>query len=75
MYTLDGRLRFALALSAENEADFVTKKLREIVLSRRPDASFELVFQFGEEPADSADQSKISSESEFPEYIMVEEAQ
>ncbi|MDD4944558.1 MAG: hypothetical protein PHQ13_13620 [Rhodoferax sp.] len=75
MYTLDGRLRFALALSAANEADFATKKLREIVLSRRADAGFELVFQFGEEPADSAEQSKMSSNSEFPEYIVVEEAQ
>lgn len=75
MYTLDGRLRFALALNAENEADFANKKLREIVLSRRPDATFELIFQFGEDPADSADQSKISSRSEFPEYVVVEEAQ
>jgi hypothetical protein len=75
MYTLDGRLRFALALSAENESDFAVKKLREIVLSRRADAGFELVFQFGEEPADSAEQSKMSSESEFPEYVVVEEAQ
>ncbi|MDD5478455.1 hypothetical protein [Rhodoferax sp.] len=75
MYTLDGRLRFALALSAENEADFVTKKLREIVLSRRPDGMFELVFQFGVEPADSLAQSKMSTDSEFPEYVVVEEAQ
>jgi len=74
MYTLDGRLHFALALSAENEADFVTKKLREIVLSRRPDAAFELVFQFGDEPTDSTAQSKISSNTEFPEYVVVEEA-
>jgi hypothetical protein len=75
MYTLDGRLRFALALSPENEADFVTKKLREIVLSRRADDMFELVFQFGDEPADNADQSKLPSESEFPEYVVVEETQ
>lgn len=74
MYTLDGRLRFALALKPENEADFVSKKLREIVLSRRPDNAFELVFQFGDEPADVADQSKLPSESEFPEYVVVEEA-
>jgi len=73
MYTLDGRLRFALALSEENEADFAAKKLREIVLSRRPDAAFELVFQFGEESADSAAQSKLSSDSEFPEYVVIEE--
>jgi hypothetical protein len=75
MYTLDGRLRFALALSAENEADFTNSKLREIVLSRRPDSTFELIFQFGEDPADSAGQSIISSSSELPEYVVVEEAQ
>lgn len=75
MYTLDGRLRFALAISAENEADFATKKLREIVLSRRSDASFELAFQFGDEPAESATHSKLSANSEFPEYVMVEETQ
>ena len=75
MYTLDGRLRFALALSAENEQDFATKKLREIVLSRRPDAMFELVFQFGDEPAENVTQSKLASASEFPEYVMVEETQ
>lgn len=74
MYTLDGRLRFALALSAENEADFATKKLREIVLSRRTNAAFELVFQFGEDPAGSGVQLKMSSDSEFPEYVVVEEA-
>jgi hypothetical protein len=75
MYTLDGRLRFALALSAENEADFAAKKLREIVLSRRPDAMFELVFQFGDEPAENATHTKLASNSEFPEYVMVEETQ
>lgn len=75
MYTLDGRLRFALALSAENEADFANNKLREIVLSRCPDSTFELIFQFGEDPADGAGQSTISSSSELPEYVVVEEAQ
>ncbi len=75
MYTLDGRLRFALALSPEQEADFATKKLREIVLSRRPDAQFELAFQFGDEPAENAIHSRLAAESEFPEYVMVEETQ
>jgi len=75
MYTLDGRLRFALALSPQNEADFAAKKLREIVLSRRSDNMFELVFQFGDEPAENATYSKLASDSEFPEYVMVEETQ
>lgn len=75
MYTLDGRLRFALALSPENEAEFVSKKLREIVLSKRSDNMYELAFQFGDEPAESATNLKLSSDSEFPEYVVVEEAQ
>jgi len=75
MYTLDGRLHFALALSANNEADFVAKKLREIVLSKRQDGVFELAFQFDDQPTDGALESKPSSDSEFPEYVVVEEAQ
>lgn len=75
IYTLDGRLRFALALGNENATDFANKKLREIVLSRRPDTMFELVFQFGDEPAESGNYSKLTADTEFPEYVMVEEAQ
>jgi len=74
MYTLDGRLHFALALSPDNEADFVNKKLREIVLSRRLDGNFGLTFQFGDDLAESSVNAKLSADSEFPEYVVVEEA-
>lgn len=47
MYTLDGRMKFQLALSPEQERAFHQRKLREIVLSRRQD-QFELQFLFGE---------------------------
>ena len=45
MFTLDGRLRFALALSAQDEALFHTGKLSEVVLSRQADGVFALTFQ------------------------------
>ena len=46
MYTLDGRMRFELALQPAQEAMFHDLKLQEIVLSRRADGSFELRFSF-----------------------------
>lgn len=48
MYTLDGRMRFALALTPADEAQFKEQKLFEIMMSRRPDGLFELAFLFGE---------------------------
>lgn len=48
MYTLDGRMRFALALSPADEAQFKEQKLFEIMMSRRPDGLFELAFLFGD---------------------------
>lgn len=46
MYTLDGRMRFELALKPDDEAKFHRMKLQEIVLSRRRDCPFELTFSF-----------------------------
>ncbi|MEN9395762.1 MAG: hypothetical protein RLZ81_292 [Pseudomonadota bacterium] len=46
MYTLDGRMRFELALKPADEAKFHDMKLQEIVLSRRRDSPFELTFSF-----------------------------
>lgn len=46
MFTLDGRMKFQLALDASQEAAFHTRRLLEIVLQRRGEA-FELAFQFG----------------------------
>lgn len=75
MYTLDGRIRFALALKPEDEANFKEKKLREIVMSRRPDGLFELSFLFSDTPDDLAPAPADASHAEVPEYVMVEEAQ
>jgi hypothetical protein len=46
MYTLDGRMRFQLALEPQVERAFHERKLLEIVLLRRA-GSFELRFVFG----------------------------
>ena len=84
MFTLDGRMRFQLALAAQDEERFHTQKLREIVLSRRSDGVYELAFmlvseaeggnapaQKGADAADAAD----GAMGEIPEYIVVEEVQ
>ncbi|MCF8168881.1 MAG: hypothetical protein K9K38_09570 [Rhodoferax sp.] len=73
MYTLDGRIRFALALSPDNEKKFNTEKLREIVLSSRAQGGFELSFLFSDGQADDAPDAAIPSSAEVPEYVMVEE--
>ena len=77
MYTLDGRMRFKLALSQPDEAAFHEKKLREIVLSRRADGQFELAFWLLDPAAapvgDTVDAADSTRSSEIPEYLMVEE--
>ncbi len=74
MYTLDGRIRFALALTALDEANFKEKKLLEIVLSRRPDGVFELSFLFSDEQDPAESEPLAAPSTEIPEYVMVEEA-
>lgn len=74
MFTLDGRMRFQLALRAEDEQSFHERKLREIVLLRRGDGVYELSFLFAEEQALGEGQSVVDAAGgDIPEYIMVEE--
>lgn len=72
MYTLDGRIRFDLALPSEYEQAFHEKKLREVVLSRAADGSFELRFQLsdGDAPADDMDDERAA---EIPEYVLIQD--
>lgn len=72
MYTLDGRMRFQLALRPEDEAAFHEQKLREIVLSQLAGGGFELAFWFAEADADTAGVAAADPD-EIPEYLMVEE--
>lgn len=53
IFTLDGRMRFQLALGQAQEQAFHTRKLLEIVLSRRG-AQFELSFVFAAEALEEA---------------------
>jgi len=79
MFTLDGRMRFQLALRPEDEAAFHTRKLREIVLSRRSDGVYELAFWLvavqsdGTPPDGSGPGADGQEQGEIPEYVMVEE--
>lgn len=74
MYTLDGRMRFALALSAQDERNFKENKLLEIVLSRRPDGGFELSFLLSDSQDPVEPGVVAPARPEIPEYVMVEEA-
>lgn len=79
MYTLEGRMRFQLALSPADEVRFHEGKLREIVLSRETNERFDLSFLFAEndfepELATQTPAGLDPIQSEIPEYVMVEEA-
>lgn len=74
MYTLDGRMRFQLALQAEQEAAFHERKLLEASLQRRGEG-FELQFSFG--PAAQVlpipeEQSLPVAPAALPAYLSVE---
>ena len=74
MYTLDGRIRFHLALRPEDETSFHKGKLREIVLSRTVTDGFELSFLFS--TPFQADELLVETEQdpgEIPEYVMIDE--
>lgn len=74
MFTLDGRMRFQLALGAQDEAAFHERKLREIVLSRRADGVYGLSFHLaGTDEQDAGPVSTPGVDAEIPEYVMVEE--
>ena len=74
MSTLDGRMRFHLALGAEDEAAFHGSKLREIVLTREGGNTFVLSFWLGDAEASSGDGvQEDAAPGEIPEYLMVEE--
>lgn len=84
MYTLDGRMKFHVALSEADEALFHQQKLREVVLSRKTDQQFELAFLFGEEGAELTPESPGGKSSQvfseerpagtpIPDYVSIEQ--
>lgn len=84
MYTLDGRIRFQLALRPEDEARFHDRKLREVVLSRTARQQFMLAFTFSEEGVTSDTANQVIVEDKegadtgapsgvLPQYLQLEE--
>jgi hypothetical protein len=74
MYTLDGRMKFQLALTAEQEHAFHQRKLREIVLSRGA-MGFQLQFLFGE-PVEELASTQVELPDPMPpipHYLEVQE--
>jgi hypothetical protein len=78
LYTLDGRMRFLLALSPADEKNFHERKLREIVLAQNPAGDFQLTFWFiQEDEQDDAAATKARAGSSrhkgtIPDYVKVE---
>jgi hypothetical protein len=71
MYTLDGRIKFNLDLDEAQEALFRTSRLREIVMSSRPDG-LALNFTFDDQPSTpSAEAEDVQSMTDLPEYVLV----
>jgi len=68
MFTLDGRMRFALSLQPQDEEKFRSLKLKEVALNRTAPQKFELTFSLGQH-SETVDNSTL----ELPTYVMVKE--
>lgn len=69
MFTLDGRIRFEINLSAEQRAHFLNDRLREVLLQQSAGA-FHLAFVFT--PAD-AEELPDTQSANLPEYLVVQQ--
>lgn len=69
MYTLDGRMRFQINLSPQDEERFAKARLQEIVL-RGAGQQFSLSFSFGDEPAQAATQV---ADAVWPHYVVLQQ--
>lgn len=74
LYTLDGRMRFELGLQPALEEDLRAHRLREIVLERLANGQFALSFYLGSSQAQSMGDPVEAGRSDFPEYLLIEEA-
>lgn len=72
MFTLDGRMRFALALAEADETSFHQNKLREVELSRGSDGRFFLSFSFGEAVKAGAEIQLAAQSANVPNYLKIE---
>ena len=80
MFTLDGRMRFELALAPEVQQRFAQQKLREVVLQQGQASasgvpSFALVFLLvdHQQEQDGASALPLPQPGELPEYVTVDE--
>ena len=73
MYTLDGRMRFELNMSAEDLNRFKTQKLHEITLQSQ-NSQYTLSFSFSED-AGQTDEQTASTGAYLPEYVVIDQAQ
>lgn len=73
LYTLDGRMRFKASLTPHEQELFKRSKLREVVLMRTQDGSFELSFTLSDEATDELAGSIHTGSAEVPEYVLIEE--
>ncbi|MDP3619272.1 MAG: hypothetical protein Q8R63_05710 [Ramlibacter sp.] len=81
LFTLDGRMRLKIALRPADEAQFHERKLREVILSRRKDQSFELSLSFmaEDQPLDETEAVRVpragQNKGQLPDYVKVEAVQ
>jgi hypothetical protein len=71
LYTLDGRLRFEVSLTAEQGALFKTEKLNEVSLLEVLEG-YRLHFRFGEKIVESGKPSREEG-MQLPDYILIDE--
>ena len=68
MFTLDGRMRFALRLAPSDESRFQREKLLEVMLTATADG-YELTFQFAD-PAKAEKLRNMTAHGVLPEYVV-----
>ena len=79
MYTLEGRIRFDVVLSPEDENSFHKNKLREVALARSAAGGFGLSFLFSlpsqlPSQVDTPIAAGSLDSGQIPEYVMIDEA-
>ena len=70
MYTLNGRIKFQVALSDDDVALFEQQRLREIVLARRG-TDFRLSFYFSQDEQPVHSRTATPSDTLLPDYVNV----
>ena len=72
LYTLDGRLRFQVSLSPEQEARFKNEKLNEISLLE-VQGRYSLNFRLGEKPPSDGGKPSKEEAMQLPDYILIDQ--